>query len=159
IAIAGIPPFAGFFSKDEILYRTFSSGHMLLWIVGLMTSLLTAIYMFRLVYLAFHGSPAGDDRHPRTPAAAAPHLHGAPPAMAIALIVLAVGSVLAGMVGVPHALGGSNRIEQFLAPSFGQVQRRPSDTAPAEQARPDLSAPARDAGSVPLAEHQEAEAG
>src|SRR5262249_6420159 len=89
IAIAGIPPFAGFFSKDEILYRTFSSGHMLLWIVGLMTSLLTAIYMFRLVYLAFHGSPAGDDRHPGTPAAAAPHLHHAPPAMAIALILLA----------------------------------------------------------------------
>src|SRR5262249_47205178 len=113
----------------------------------------------RLVYLAFHGSPAGDDRHPGTPAAAAHHLHDAPPAMAIALIVLAVGSGPAGMGGGPPALGGSHRIGQVLAPRLVQVQRRPSDTAPAEQARPDLSAPARDAGSVPLAEHQEAEAG
>jgi hypothetical protein len=55
LAIAGVPGLAGFFSKDEILFRTFSSGHTLLWTVGLLTSLLTAIYMFRLVYLAFHG--------------------------------------------------------------------------------------------------------
>ncbi len=56
IAISGVPGFAGFFSKDEILARTFTSGHTLLWAVGLLTSLLTAIYMFRLVYLAFHGT-------------------------------------------------------------------------------------------------------
>src|SRR2546426_635233 len=55
LAIAGVPGLAGFFSKDEILFRTFASGHRLLWMVGLMTSLLTAIYMFRLVFLAFHG--------------------------------------------------------------------------------------------------------
>ncbi len=59
LAIAGVPGLAGFFSKDEILYRTFASGHLLLWVVGLLTSLLTAVYMFRLVFLAFHGpSPA-----------------------------------------------------------------------------------------------------
>ncbi|PWT85748.1 MAG: NADH-quinone oxidoreductase subunit L [Blastocatellia bacterium] len=155
IAIAGIPPFAGFFSKDEILYRTFSSGHTVLWAVGLMTSLLTAIYMFRLVYLAFHGTRGGDNGHAGTAASVHHHLHDAPPAMALALIVLAVGSVVAGSVGVPHALGGSNRIEQFLAPSFGQVQRT-ADTAPAEQARPDLSA-AGDAGSVRLPEDHGAE--
>src|SRR5581483_5975257 len=56
IAISGVPGFAGFFSKDEILARTFTGGHTLLWAVGLLTSLLTAIYMFRIVFLAFHGS-------------------------------------------------------------------------------------------------------
>ncbi len=59
LAITGVPGLAGFFSKDEILYRTFSGGHTLLWAVGLLTSLLTAIYMFRLVYLAFHGQNQG----------------------------------------------------------------------------------------------------
>ena len=59
LAIAGVPGLAGFFSKDEILYRTFAGGHVLLWAVGLVTSLLTAIYMFRVVFLAFHGEPTG----------------------------------------------------------------------------------------------------
>jgi NADH-quinone oxidoreductase subunit L len=115
LAIAGVPGLAGFFSKDEILYRTFSGGHTLLWAVGLLTSLLTAIYMFRLVYLAFHGQNQGA---PGASGAHGAHLHDAPPAMAVALVLLAVGSVLAGYVGVPHAFGGSNRIEQFLEPSF-----------------------------------------
>jgi len=57
IAIAGVPGLAGFFSKDEILFRTFAGGHTVLWSIGLITSLLTAIYMFRLVFLAFHGAP------------------------------------------------------------------------------------------------------
>ena len=55
VAIAGVPGLAGFFSKDEILYRTFAGGHTVLWVIGVITSLLTAIYMFRLVHLAFHG--------------------------------------------------------------------------------------------------------
>ena len=55
LAIAGVPGLAGFFSKDEILFETFASGHTVLWAVGLVTSLLTAIYMFRLVFLTFHG--------------------------------------------------------------------------------------------------------
>jgi NADH-quinone oxidoreductase subunit L len=151
IAIAGVPGFAGFFSKDEILARTFASGHTLLWAVGLLTSLMTAIYMFRLVFLAFHGErapeavapehpeeeepaahPEPGDAHPAVDAAHAAvhaqhpapaaahaghgghggHLHDAPPAMALALIVLAIGSVVAGYVG----LGG--RFEHFLEPSF-----------------------------------------
>jgi NADH-quinone oxidoreductase subunit L len=131
LAISGVPGFAGFFSKDEILARTFESGHTVFWGIGLFTSLLTAIYMFRLVFLAFHGpSPAAsaseggspsashsaDHQDALAPSAAhAPHghLHDAPGPMAIALIALAVGSVLAGYVG----LGG--RFEHFLEPSFG----------------------------------------
>jgi NADH-quinone oxidoreductase subunit L len=111
VAIAGVPGLAGFFSKDEILYRTFASGHVILWAVALVTSFLTALYMFRLFFLAFHGSARGE-------AAAHGHLHDAPRPMAIPLIALAIGSLLAGYVGVPHVLGGSNQIEQFLEPSF-----------------------------------------
>jgi NADH-quinone oxidoreductase subunit L len=141
LAIAGVPLLSGFFSKDEILYRTFTSANsnrLLLWGIGMITSLLTATYMFRLVFMAFHGerrheAPAAP-AHPEeeepaahhAPAAhAAPsrghghhHIHDAPPSMAIPLIVLAIGSILAGYVGVPHALGGANRIEGFLEPSF-----------------------------------------
>jgi NADH-quinone oxidoreductase subunit L len=123
LAIAGVPFLSGFFSKDEILYRTFAEGHTVLWVVGALTSLMTAFYMFRLVFLAFHGtrghhpqtavaqdlSPAGHHHH---------HLHDAPAAMAIPLIVLAIGSVLAGYLGVPAALGGSNVLEHFLEPSL-----------------------------------------
>jgi NADH-quinone oxidoreductase subunit L len=120
-----------------------------LWVVGVLTSLLTAIYMFRLVFLTFHGpsrsasaSQAGvrtagqhahGAAHPEEeePAAHAVahdphagghggnvHVHDAPPSMAWPLIILAAGSILAGYIGVPHALGGSNRIETFLSPSF-----------------------------------------
>jgi NADH-quinone oxidoreductase subunit L len=121
LAIAGVPGLAGFFSKDEILFRTFANGHQVLWIVGILTSLLTALYMFRLVFLAFHGAPqhpAGATQHPAGAAQHGTHLHDAPPAMALARVVLAVGSLLAGYIGLPHALGGSNRLEQFLAPSL-----------------------------------------
>jgi NADH-quinone oxidoreductase subunit L len=122
LAIAGVPGLAGFFSKDEILYRTFADGHQVLWIIGVLTSLLTALYMFRLVFLAFHGAPSTRPEAPGTPHPALEtahhHVHDAPPAMALALVVLAIGSVAAGYIGVPHALGGSNRLEQFLAPSL-----------------------------------------
>jgi NADH-quinone oxidoreductase subunit L len=116
LAIAGVPGLAGFFSKDEILFRTFANGHQVLWMVGILTSLLTALYMFRLVFLAFHGTPhpAPGTQHP----APGSHLHDAPPAMSLALIVLAIGSVAAGYIGLPQALGGSNRLEHFLAPTL-----------------------------------------
>ncbi len=77
LAIAGVPGLAGFFSKDEILFRTFSSGHTLLWAVGLLTSLLTAIYMFRLVFLAFHG-PSRAASAPHDAHAHDAHWHQAP---------------------------------------------------------------------------------
>jgi NADH-quinone oxidoreductase subunit L len=149
LAIAGFPLLSGFFSKDEILYRTYLDGQTVLWAVGLLTSLLTAIYMFRVVYLAFHGEPAAQTPAPQHPApqhpapAPAPqhqapehqapdtprHLHDAPPAMALALIVLAAGSVLAGYAGFPRAFGGANRFERFLEPSFrpGGVARAAAD--------------------------------
>jgi len=126
VAISGVPGFAGFFSKDEILARTFASGHRVLWIVGLFTALLTAVYMFRVVFLTFHGPRAPEPARPEHPEEEEPaahashagpshasHLHDAPPAMAFALIALAIGSVVAGYAG----LGG--RFEHFLAPSFG----------------------------------------
>jgi NADH-quinone oxidoreductase subunit L len=118
IAIAGVPPFAGFFSKDEILFHTFASGHTLLWGVGLLTALLTACYMFRLVFMTFHGPRAANHEHHanlehhENPEHHANHLHDAPLPMAIALVVLAGGSIVAGWVGI----GG--RFEKFLEPSF-----------------------------------------
>src|SRR4249920_563505 len=119
IAIAGVPPFAGFYSKDEILFHTFASGHTLLWGVGLLTALLTACYMFRLVFMTFHGpshapghAVAGDHAHEHHGHDDHSHLHDAPLPMAIALVVLAVGSIAAGWVGI----GG--RFEKFLEPSF-----------------------------------------
>jgi NADH-quinone oxidoreductase subunit L len=131
VAIAGIPPFAGFFSKDEILFKTYTSGHMLLWVVGILTAMLTATYMFRLVFMTFHGeraslaSAAGHaapSDHVDHSGHSDPsdlkhgtHLHDAPPAMAVALVVLALGSVVAGWAGI----GG--RFEHFLEPSFGPV--------------------------------------
>jgi NADH-quinone oxidoreductase subunit L len=133
LAIAGVPFLSGFFSKDELLYRTYASGHTVVWFFASAASLLTACYMFRLVFLTFHGERAngagvppadrargaahgGHDAHGGH--AAHGHLHDAPRPMAIALVVLAVGAVLAGYVGVPAVLGGSNRIEHFLEPSF-----------------------------------------
>jgi NADH-quinone oxidoreductase subunit L len=127
LAIAGVPGFAGFFSKDEILFRTYASGHPILWAVGLLTSLLTAAYMFRLVFMAFHGPRAGatstePHANPATPAhdgSHAHHLHDAPPAMAFALVVLAVGSAVTGYAGLTTLLGGRDRFTHYLEPSFG----------------------------------------
>jgi NADH-quinone oxidoreductase subunit L len=147
LAIAGVPLLSGFFSKDEILFRTFvgesTPGHVLMWVLGVVTSLLTATYMFRLVFLAFHGERRGGHAaHAGSAHGAHGHApHDAPPSMAIPLIVLAIGSIFAGYVGVPHALGGSNRIEQFLHPSFE------AHGAPA--AGTHAAAPAPDAGIEP----------
>ena len=130
VAIAGVPGLAGFFSKDEILFETFLHGHQILWGIGVLTSLLTATYMFRLVHLTFHGEERfagaehghahGHDEHSSHPTHSThgTHLHDAPAPMAFALIVLAIGSVLAGYVGVPHALGGHNNLGAWLEPAF-----------------------------------------
>jgi NADH-quinone oxidoreductase subunit L len=135
LAISGVPLLSGFFSKDELLFEAFREGHTLLWLVGAVASLMTAAYMFRLVFLTFHGkrrhdapapahhledesaAQAHSDAHGDAHGGVA-HPHDAPPAMAFALIVLALGSVLAGYVGVPHALGGHNLLATWLAPSF-----------------------------------------
>jgi NADH-quinone oxidoreductase subunit L len=126
LAIAGVPLLSGFFSKDEILGKTFASGHTVLWAIALVTAFLTATYMFRLLYLAFFGerraapvaAQQADPHGHGLGRAPGSHLHDAPPAMAIVLVVLAIGSVLAGYVGVPASLGGGNRLEHYLEPSF-----------------------------------------
>ena len=115
VAIAGVPGLSGFFSKDAILYRAFAGGHTVLWSIGLLTSLLTAVYMFRLVFLVFHG----ERREPAAAVGGPHHLHDAPPAMALALVVLAAGSIVAGYAGLPAVLGGGDRFAQFLEPSLG----------------------------------------
>jgi NADH-quinone oxidoreductase subunit L len=166
IAIAGIPPLAGFFSKDEILFKTFASGHRIMWIVGVVTAFLTATYMFRLVFLTFHGPPsptrasagqappsatrasAGQGSHGHGHDAHPGHLHDAPPAMALALIVLAAGSVLAGFVGVPHLLGGDNRIERFLQPAFEAHAMAPATEFQVIEGRPRLRADGASAGQA-----------
>ncbi len=109
LAIAGIPPLSGFFSKDEILWKAFSEGSVIYFILGWITAGLTAFYMFRLVSLTFEGKERwSHDKHP----------HEAPKVMTVPLIILAVLSIVGGFVGIPHALGGGNAIEKFLAPVF-----------------------------------------
>ncbi len=117
LAIAGIFPFAGFWSKDEILAAAASSGlsgHWVLYGVALGTAALTAFYMFRAFSLAFLGSYRGDSH-------ALDHAHDAPRSMALPLIVLAVGAVAAGWVGIPEALGGGDRFGRFLEPVIAGV--------------------------------------
>ena len=111
VAIAGIPPLAGFFSKDEILWLTFSGGHPLLWLIGFAAAGMTAFYMFRQVFMVFFGENRADE-HTKE------HLHESPPVMTYPLIVLAVGAVFAGFLGVPPALGGNNILEHWFEPVF-----------------------------------------
>jgi NADH-quinone oxidoreductase subunit L len=115
LAMAGIPPLAGFFSKDEILWRAWESGGLgrLVWVVGSVAALGTAFYAFRLIFLAFGGArrgPAGDGRH------GAREVHESPRVMTVPLMVLAAGAALVGFLGVPHALGGHDRFGHYLAP-------------------------------------------
>jgi len=108
LAIAGIPPLAGFFSKDEILGKTFEHSPML-WAVGFLTAGMTAFYMFRLVYMTFFGTS-------RVPHDVEHGIHESPRTMTVPLVILAVLSVVGGWIGWPASLGGSNRFEHFLAP-------------------------------------------
>ena len=136
IAIAGIPPFAGFFSKDEILYQAFASSNpvgKLVWAIGLLTAGITSFYMFRLWFKTFFGAPRFDENHLGDPHAdaqpgAAEHdegqvaqhhgVHESPWIMLLPLVVLAVLSVIGGWIGIPAALFGHNEIEHFLDPVF-----------------------------------------
>jgi NADH-quinone oxidoreductase subunit L len=113
LAIAGTPLMAGFFSKDEILWKAFSSsqGHVLLWLIGAAVAGMTAFYMFRLLFMTFFGQSRVDHHTEH-------HIHESPRSMTIPLIVLAVGSVFAGYIGFPAWLGGNNAFEKFLDPVF-----------------------------------------
>lgn len=112
VAIAGIPPLAGFFSKDEILWKAFSSeyGSPLLWICGVLGAFMTAFYMFRLVTLTFNGKSRFDEHKV--------HPHEAPKTMTVPLMILAVLSALGGLVGIPESLLGGNSLEHWLEPVF-----------------------------------------
>jgi NADH-quinone oxidoreductase subunit L len=112
LAIAGIFPLAGFFSKDMILGSAAASGHWALYLVGLFTAGLTAFYMFRLISMTFFGKARGH----------AEHAHESPATMTVPLWILAALSIVAGFLGVPAALGGSDRIGRFLAPSVAHPE-------------------------------------
>jgi NADH-quinone oxidoreductase subunit L len=116
VAIAGIPPLAGFFSKDEILWSAFRIGGYgrVVWAVGLVTAAMTAFYMFRLYHLTFSGKFRGTPEQEH-------HLHESPSSMVVPLQVLAVGSILVGLLGVPAVLFGNNWIEHFLHPVFADA--------------------------------------
>ena len=150
-AIAGIPPLAGFFSKDEILYQTFLWDNplaKLLWAVGLFTAFLTSFYMFRLWFKTFFGAPRFEEHGPsHAPDLHAAHgaavhasksstltleaehdsahahgVHESPLVMTLPLMILAILSIIGGWVGVPLAFGGHNEIEHFLGPVFNPTE-------------------------------------
>jgi len=112
LAIAGAPGFSGFFSKDEILWQSFASpyGHWALWLLAVITAMLTSFYMFRLIFLTFFGAPRYDEHHV--------HVHESPRSMLVPLIVLAVLSIGGGWVALPALFGGTSLFEEFLKPVF-----------------------------------------
>ena len=113
LAIAGMPPFSGFFSKDEILAAAFTKNP-LLWGVGVAGAIMTAFYMFRLYAMTFLGKFRGTHEQEH-------HLHESPKAITIPLIILAILSVVGGLVGIPEIfMHGGHRLEAFLAPVFAQ---------------------------------------
>lgn len=123
IAIAGIIPFAGFFSKDEILWNAFLHGSPILWGVGVLAAFCTAFYMFRLLYLTFHGKERFDHHHV--------HPHESPKTMTFPLIVLAFLSIVGGWLGLPYAITWGkipNLLEHWLEPIFApamEILHRP----------------------------------
>lgn len=125
IAISGIPPFAGFFSKDEILAHVFEHNK-LLWVIGVLGSLMTSFYMFRLLFLTFFGTFRGTHEQEH-------HLHESPASMTVPLIILAVLSALGGFIGVPEALHGSHHLAEFMSPLYeGARQVNPEAFLPTE---------------------------
>ena len=157
-AIAGIPPLAGFFSKDEILWRAYQMNWVY-WLVGLVTAFITSFYMFRLWFMTFFGEYRGTaeaghahDGHDQD---AHGHGHGgiheSPKVMLVPLVILAVLSFVGGWVGIPAALGGGNHFDKFL----GQVFQSSTPTVNAEHAEAGEPLPAEQTseGMEPKAVH------
>ena len=123
LAIIGIPPFAGFFSKDEILWRALATSNSLLaryhlnkllWAIGLLAAIITALYMTRWMILTFwNGTRVEPEKRE--------HLKESPKNMIIPMALLAIGSALVGFLGLPHIFGGHNWFEHFLEPAFARV--------------------------------------
>jgi NADH-quinone oxidoreductase subunit L len=118
LAIAGIPPFSGFFSKDEILAHAFSSN-IVFWLLGVLGSMMTSFYMFRLLFLVFFGEYRGGGHgHNEL------HAHESPKVMTVPLMILAALSTIGGIFGVPESLGGSSQISKFLDSVFAPAQMK-----------------------------------
>ncbi|HEY4786757.1 MAG TPA: proton-conducting transporter membrane subunit, partial [Bacteroidales bacterium] len=115
IAISGIPPFSGFFSKDEILLHAFEKNKII-WTLGILGSLMTAFYMFRLLYLTFSGSFRGTEEQKH-------HIHESPKVMTIPLTILAILSVVGGIINIPSVFGGEASLQSFLAPLFTNMSK------------------------------------
>jgi NADH-quinone oxidoreductase subunit L len=118
LSIAGVPGFAGFFSKDEILWLAFSGSSPVgkfVWLLGTIVVFLTAFYSFRLIFVTFHGKFRGTHEQEH-------HLHESPKVMTIPLMLLCVGAVAAGWVGIPHLLGGGAHFSEFLGPVLGNPE-------------------------------------
>ena len=114
LALAGIPFTAGFFSKDLILWQAFSHGALGLWAIGVITAGMTAFYMFRQLFMVFHGECRADS-HVKA------HVHESPALMTLPLIILAIGSIFTGWLGAPEYLWGS-RWDHWLQPLFGLAE-------------------------------------
>ncbi len=115
LAIAAVPPFAGYFSKDLILEAAYTSGHPWLWLLGIVTAGLTSFYMSRLILMTFFGESRVDSEKVH-------HIHESPASMTIPLIVLAVLSIVGGWVGLPNGLLWGNAFVRFLAPAVGEFK-------------------------------------
>jgi NADH-quinone oxidoreductase subunit L len=134
LAIAGVPGFAGFFSKDAVLWQAWSSeggAYRLLWFIGFITALMTAFYMGRLIVLTFFSTPrmSHEVEH---------HVHESPKSMTMPLVILAFCSIFAGWLGWPHSIGGSDRFTKFLEPVFAREavvlgEERPKQLAAGEK--------------------------
>ncbi len=114
-AISGIPLLSGFFSKDEIMAKAFEHNPVI-WVILLVTASITALYMFRLLFLTFYGDFRGteDQRH---------HLHESPSTMTMPLIVLAILSAIGGFMGLPHFLGISHGLDNYLHPVLADLDK------------------------------------
>ncbi|MEE9514612.1 MAG: NADH-quinone oxidoreductase subunit L, partial [Candidatus Brocadiales bacterium] len=110
LAMSGVPGLAGFFSKDAILHATFVNGGPLMWALIVITASMTGFYTFRIIFVAFFGVKRWDV-----------HLHVPGKAMILPLVLLALLAITGGYMGVPHVLGGSDRISEFLSPVFGNA--------------------------------------
>ncbi len=110
LALAGCPPFSGFFSKDEILFLALASNNISIWLIGVFVAGMTAYYTFRMIFVVFHGLPRDQKLHD--------HAHESPAVMTLPLIILAIGALSAGLLNLPALFGGGQLVSHWLAPSL-----------------------------------------